>query len=166
MKINYVSFLDPFYHKGGGEMVLSQLLKIGKQRGHELRLNTCSPNNNDSFIDQDLTLIADIFNCPGEKTKFSHNKIETIINSGPYVHFDNAYVDVCDLDYLPCNGDNQNIKAHVPMAEVLNYAADLRSMTSGRGVFTIEFDYYDDVPDHLMQKIVDEAKARREAENS
>ena len=112
MKINYVSFLDPFYHKGGGEMVLSQLLKIGKQRGHELRLNTCSPNNNDSFIDQDLTLIADIFNCPGEKTKFSHNKIETIINSGPYVHFDNAYVDVCDLDYLPCNGDNQNICPH------------------------------------------------------
>ena len=52
--------------KGGGEMVLSQLLKIGKQRGHELRLNTCSPNNNDSFIDQDLTLIADIFNCPGK----------------------------------------------------------------------------------------------------
>ena len=57
MKINYVSFLDPFYHKGGGEMVLSQLLKIGKQRGHEFRLNTCSPNNNDSFIDQDLTLM-------------------------------------------------------------------------------------------------------------
>ena len=112
MKVNYVSFLDPFCHKGGGEMVLSELLKIGKQRGHELRLNTCSPNNNDSFIDQDLTLIADIFNCPGEKTKFSHNKIETIINSGPYVHFDNAYVDVCDLDYLPCNGDNQNICPH------------------------------------------------------
>jgi len=67
---------------------------------------------------------------------------------------------------IEANGDNQNIKAHVPMAEVLNYAADLRSMTSGRGVFTIEFDYYDDVPDHLMQKIVDEAKARREAENS
>jgi len=112
MKVNYVSFLDPFYHKGGGEMVLSELLKTGKQRGHEFKLNTCSPNNNDSFIDQDLTLIADIFNCPGEKTKFSPNKIETIINSGPYVHFDNAYVDVCDLDYLPCNGNNQNICPH------------------------------------------------------
>ena len=49
-------------------MVLSELLKTGKQRGHEFKLNTCSPNNNDSFIDQDQdTLIADIFNCYGKK---------------------------------------------------------------------------------------------------
>ena len=56
--------------------------------------------------------MENIFNCPGEKTKFNQNKIETIINSGPYVHFDNAYVDICDLDYLPCNGINQNICPH------------------------------------------------------
>jgi elongation factor G len=53
--------------------------------------------------------------------------------------------------------DSQTIRAHVPMAEVLNYSADLTSMTGGRGMFVMEFDHYDDVPDHLMKKIVDSA---------
>ena len=51
----------------------------------------------------------------------------------------------------------QTIRAHVPMAEVLNYAADLTSLTGGRGMFVMEFDHYADVPDHLMKKIVDAA---------
>jgi len=51
----------------------------------------------------------------------------------------------------------QTIRALVPMAEVLNYAADLTSMTGGRGMFVMEFDHYEDVPDHLMKKIVDAA---------
>ena len=53
--------------------------------------------------------------------------------------------------------DTQIIRAHVPMAEVLNYAADLTSLTGGRGMFAMEFDHYADVPEHLMQKIIDEA---------
>ena len=53
--------------------------------------------------------------------------------------------------------DTQVIRAHVPMAEVLNYAADLTSLTGGRGMFVMEFDHYADVPEHLMQKIIDEA---------
>ena len=53
--------------------------------------------------------------------------------------------------------DTQIIRAHVPMAEVLNYAADLTSLTGGRGMFVMEFDHYADVPEHLMQKIIDEA---------
>ena len=51
----------------------------------------------------------------------------------------------------------QTIRAHVPMAEVLNYAADLTSLTGGRGMFVMEFDNYADVPDHLMKKIIDAA---------
>jgi elongation factor G len=53
--------------------------------------------------------------------------------------------------------NSQTIRAHVPMAEVLNYAADLTSMTGGRGMFVMEFDHYEDVPDHLMKKIIDSA---------
>lgn len=53
--------------------------------------------------------------------------------------------------------DTQTIRAHVPMAEVLNYAADITSLTGGRGMFVMEFDHYEDVPDHLMKKIIDEA---------
>ena len=51
----------------------------------------------------------------------------------------------------------QTIRALVPMAEVLNYAADLTSLTGGRGMFVMEFDHYEDVPDHLIKKIVDAA---------
>jgi elongation factor G len=54
------------------------------------------------------------------------------------------------------------IHAVVPMAEVLRYASDLRSMTSGRGSFATEFSHYEEVPAHLAQKIVDAAKAARE----
>ncbi|HVN86226.1 MAG TPA: elongation factor G [Candidatus Binatia bacterium] len=57
----------------------------------------------------------------------------------------------------------QAIRALVPMAEVLKYAPDLRSMTSGRGSFTIGFDHYEEVPTHLTEKIVKEAEAARAA---
>ena len=53
--------------------------------------------------------------------------------------------------------DTQTIRAFVPMAEVLNYAADLTSLTGGRGMFVMEFDHYEDVPEHLMKKIIEEA---------
>jgi elongation factor G len=56
----------------------------------------------------------------------------------------------------------QAIKALVPMAEVLRYANDLRSMTGGRGVFTMEFFHYEEVPGHLSEKIINEAKAKKE----
>jgi elongation factor G len=58
--------------------------------------------------------------------------------------------------------DNQNIRAQVPMAEVLNYSADINSMTSGRGVFSMEFDHYDDVPEHLKAKIIENAQRQRD----
>jgi elongation factor G len=62
----------------------------------------------------------------------------------------------------PRNGE-QVIHAMAPMSEVLRYAPDLRSMTSGRGDFTMEFSHYEEVPAHLAQKIVDAAKAAKEA---
>jgi elongation factor G len=59
-------------------------------------------------------------------------------------------------------GKNQVIKAHVPMAEFLTYAPDLRSMTGGRGIYTMEFSHYDEVPSHIAEKIVEEAKKESE----
>jgi len=55
----------------------------------------------------------------------------------------------------------QVIRALVPMAEVLRYSPDLRSMTSGRGAFTMEFDHYEELPAHLVDKVVKEADERR-----
>ncbi|CAN5643675.1 elongation factor G [soil metagenome] len=49
------------------------------------------------------------------------------------------------------------VKAEVPMAEMLTYAPDLRSLTGGRGDYTMEFLRYDEVPSQLQQKIVAQA---------
>ncbi len=46
------------------------------------------------------------------------------------------------------------VNAHVPLAEMLHYTTQLRSMTGGRGVFTMEFDHYETVPGHLTQEII------------
>jgi len=59
-------------------------------------------------------------------------------------------------------GSNQVVKVTVPMSEVLKYAPELRSMTSDRGLFTMEFSHYDEVPSHLTAKIVAEANAATE----
>ena len=59
---------------------------------------------------------------------------------------------------------SQVIRALVPMAEVLRYSPDLRSMTSGRGAFTMEFDHYEELPAHLVDKVMKEAEERRAAQ--
>jgi elongation factor G len=59
-------------------------------------------------------------------------------------------------------GRNQVINAQVPMAEFLTYAPDLRSMTGGRGMFTMEFSHYDEVPAQISEKIVEEIKKSKE----
>lgn len=58
----------------------------------------------------------------------------------------------------------QAIKAQVPQAEVFKYASELRSMTSGRGSFEMEFSHYEQVPQHIAQKVVAEAQAAKKAE--
>lgn len=65
---------------------------------------------------------------------------------------------------VDANDDNQNIRAHVPMASILNYAPELRALTSGRGVFVMEFDHYDVVPEHLASKIIEEASKESKKE--
>jgi len=64
---------------------------------------------------------------------------------------------------METNGHSQTIKALAPMAEVLKYAQDLHSMTSGRGGFHLEFARYEELPPHLAEKVIKEAKAAAEA---
>jgi elongation factor G len=62
------------------------------------------------------------------------------------------------LGMEPSGGGMTEVKAEVPMAEMLSYAPDLRSITGGRGEFTMEFERYEEVPGHLAGKVVDEAR--------
>lgn len=54
--------------------------------------------------------------------------------------------------------NGQHIRAQVPMSEVLKYAPDLRSMTGGHGMFTMDFSHYEEVPSHIAEKVVAENK--------
>ncbi|HHW19295.1 MAG TPA: elongation factor G [Firmicutes bacterium] len=63
---------------------------------------------------------------------------------------------------MESKGHIQVIKAMVPLAEMQKYAIDLRSMTQGRGLFTMEFDHYEEVPPNIAEAIIEEAKKAKE----
>jgi elongation factor G len=63
---------------------------------------------------------------------------------------------------MDSEGSKQIVRALVPLAEVLKYAPDLRSMTAGRGMFTMKFSHYEEVPAQLQEKIIEAAKAEKE----
>jgi len=54
------------------------------------------------------------------------------------------------------------IRAQVPLAEMLRYVTDLRSLTGGRGVFEMEFSHYEQVPAHIQQQIIEERQKEKE----
>ena len=64
----------------------------------------------------------------------------------------------------PTGDGEQVLEAEVPMAEMMSYAIDLRSMTQSRGTFTFNFVRYEDCPAAAQEKAIAEAKALAEAE--
>ena len=65
------------------------------------------------------------------------------------------------MDQIP-GTTNQKVIASVPMAEMLTYANHLQSMTAGRGIYTMEFSNYEELPKQLTQKLLEENKAKEE----
>jgi elongation factor G len=66
---------------------------------------------------------------------------------------------------MESQGGNQVIKAQVPLSEMLSYASTLKSITSDRGVYTMEFDHYAETPGVVREKIIaDSAAHKQEAE--
>jgi elongation factor G len=63
---------------------------------------------------------------------------------------------------MDSKGRNQIVRALVPMVEVLKYAPDLRSITGGRGMFTMKLSHYDEVPAHLQEQLIAEAQKEKE----
>lgn len=61
-------------------------------------------------------------------------------------------------------GKRQRIKAYAPHSEMLNYCIDLRSITQGRGRFSMEFYNYEEVPASIAEKVIEDAKKAKEAE--
>ena len=70
------------------------------------------------------------------------------------------------LGMLPNGDGTTTVEAEVPQIEMLRYATELRSQTQGRGTFTIDFHHYDEVPRHLLQRIVDQTQEQKERAES
>jgi elongation factor G len=66
------------------------------------------------------------------------------------------------LQGMEPHGGMTTIKAEVPMAEILTYSQALTSMTGGRGDYHMHFLRYEEVPAHIAQKVIDEAKKEKE----
>lgn len=62
------------------------------------------------------------------------------------------------------SGGTTIIKAQVPLAELINYDPALTSITGGRGYYEMEFSHYDEVPSHIAQKIIQEARSKMKEE--
>ena len=66
------------------------------------------------------------------------------------------------LGMEPIGGGKQRIRATVPQSEMLRYAIDLRSIARGRGTFKAESSHYEEVPAHIAQQIIEQAKKAKE----
>ncbi len=57
---------------------------------------------------------------------------------------------------------NQRIRVTVPQAELYQYSVDLRSMTQGQGVYSLDFSHYEEIPHDIAQKVIEQTKAEQE----
>ncbi len=63
---------------------------------------------------------------------------------------------------MEARGRNQVVKASIPMSETLDYSAFIRSATGGRGSFSLEMSHYEEMPQHLADKVIASAKKHAE----
>jgi len=59
-------------------------------------------------------------------------------------------------------GSMQMVRAQVPQGEMFTFATELRSLTQGRGSYSMEYAHYEELPEHLAQNVIAEAKERQE----
>ena len=119
MKIGFLSYVNPLVANGGGELVVREVLQAAQACGHEIvMVNLWPVATLPKRVDVDGWIVADVHNVPERQTRLDQRLCRRIPGSRvhrfhrfvaqalreSYVHFDNAYVDTCDLAYLPCGG--------------------------------------------------------------
>ncbi|QWD91070.1 hypothetical protein [Polynucleobacter sp. MWH-Braz-FAM2G] len=129
LKINYISYVDPTRHRGGGEMVGLDIIQAAKARGHTVSITSVRPSMHTGFDPSaDLDLVVDLFNYPstlkslGAWLDFTSAFREQILRRKKFVHLTNAYSDICNEPYLPCSGF---AKTECPSKSVLKIANNL-----------------------------------------
>lgn len=115
-KINYISFVSPNHFSGGGELIMQDIIQEGINLGHQIKFSTIKPKISDLHASPDLTIFVDIHNF-GHTAKslgawrgFSTSFLSQNMEKAPFIHFNNAYTDICNLGFLPCMGVVKNHK--------------------------------------------------------
>jgi glycosyltransferase involved in cell wall biosynthesis len=109
MNVGYVGYLDPYEFNGGGEINLRDVISFGRSIGHNIEILAVKGKriNQERFLaNKDFFFLADVYNCFTHPHFFRDQLLEKIIKHHPYLHYDNSYVDICNLEYFPCHGLN------------------------------------------------------------
>jgi glycosyltransferase involved in cell wall biosynthesis len=124
LRVNVFSFMHPQVYGGGGEIVSRALLDTARTLGHDVRISSVRPHREEQHAEPDLVLFIDIHNFGhtwrafGAWRGFSQSTLRAAASQTPFVHISNAYVDVCNLPYLPCSGqrawDTCSVKPAMP----------------------------------------------------
>jgi hypothetical protein len=121
MKVDLVSYVDPRSASGGGELALREQIREATGRGYDVRHSHRFPELVlEKHQRPDVTILADVWNIPGHWGRLDRRllafavgssasarylqRVEEAISRDRFIHYDNAYVDVCARGYLPCNG--------------------------------------------------------------
>jgi elongation factor G len=126
-----VSLYDGSYHSvDSSEMAF----KVAGSMAFKKAMESCKPVLLEPIMSMEITVPDD---CMGDVIGDLNSRRGKVIGVEP-------------------QANAQTIRAEVPMSEVLRYAPELRSMTSDRGMFTMEFEKYEEVPSHQTAKILGE----------
>lgn len=115
MKINFICYLDPDHHFGGGEQITRKILESGRKRGHEIFTLFKAPPSNNYNNDAELNIFWDIFNVPEQRTPFAEEHIAyySCFQEKPFVYGTGGYEDFCSLGTVPCEGNTDGILCSV-----------------------------------------------------
>lgn len=125
MKIDCLSYFNPFVFNGGGEAVTRGLIEAGRKRGHQIRIRSVRPNLDESTDEPDLYWLIDVFNNPhtfksrGAWVGYPVSLLNEIADRKPFVHMNHAYADVCNLPYLPCSGEAASVCSYKTPSKVI-----------------------------------------------
>jgi elongation factor G len=64
---------------------------------------------------------------------------------------------------MDSHGKKSSVKAEIPLAEIQKYSPELRSMTGGKGTFSVEFSHYEQVPPDIAQKVIEASQKENES---
>lgn len=119
-------------------MVARDIIDAGRSRSHDIRIASVRPSRSSLHQNPDLTVIADVFNYPGTLgslgalRRFRASTLEDLIGKSRFIHLNNAYVDICNLAYLPCSGNASGVCPH---KSALNVRRNIVALDFGRACF-------------------------------